>query len=157
MSFYNTNSETGSELKSSINKSKHQEEIILAFFKKHPDKEFTPFEVQEAVGLDGVPITSIRRAITNLTDDGRLEKTDTQRKGVYGKKNFCWRLSGQSNEGQSTTIADNIGGDDRPNIYQILDEGKEFQKSVSAPSGSDVKKKKNQPVVEKRQQKLFDI
>ena len=91
MEFYNTNNEFGKELQASIVKSRHQGEIIMEYFKLHPDKEFTPFEIHRAVGLVGTPLTSIRRAITNLTFDNKLIKTDNQRTGQYGKKNYCWK------------------------------------------------------------------
>lgn len=38
------------------------------------------------------PITSIRRAITNLTNDGELVKHDRMRMGDYGKDNHTWSL-----------------------------------------------------------------
>ena len=90
--FHNTNNESGIELTVSKTKAKYQDEVILEYFKLHPDKDFTPFEVQEALGLIATPITSIRRAMTNLTSANKLLKTDIQREGQYGKKNFCWKL-----------------------------------------------------------------
>ena len=36
------------------------------------------------------PITSIRRAMTNLSDDGKLEKTKEYVVGNYGKKEHLW-------------------------------------------------------------------
>jgi hypothetical protein len=41
---------------------------------------------------DIVPITSIRRAMTNLTDAGFLEKTDHKRKGPKGKAEYIWKV-----------------------------------------------------------------
>ena len=38
------------------------------------------------------PITSIRRAMTNLTDDGMIVKTQETVKGVYGKNEHLWSL-----------------------------------------------------------------
>lgn len=93
MSFHNTNNESGIELGESIVKAIRQEELILEYFKLHPQDKFTPFEIQSALGLMATPITSIRRAITNLTADDKLIKTDKQKVGDYGKKNFCWRLN----------------------------------------------------------------
>jgi hypothetical protein len=38
------------------------------------------------------PITSIRRAMTNLSDNGKLEKTNEFVMGNYGKKEHLWQL-----------------------------------------------------------------
>ena len=40
----------------------------------------TPFDIQDDVGHH-VPITSIRRAITDLTEKGLLSKSDTMKLG----------------------------------------------------------------------------
>jgi hypothetical protein len=39
---------------------------------------------------DRVPITSIRRSLTNLTESGFLIKTDRQRIGAKGKPEYIW-------------------------------------------------------------------
>jgi hypothetical protein len=36
------------------------------------------------------PLTSIRRAITNLTKKGYLRKTNIKVTGKYGRKEYCW-------------------------------------------------------------------
>ena len=40
-----------------------------------------------------VPLTSVRRAVTNLTNRGDLVKTDKQVKGPYGRPEYQWRLA----------------------------------------------------------------
>lgn len=91
--YYNTNHEEGEVLQQSVEKAKNQEDIVLDFFRKNPDKSFTPFDLQyNEVFDDSVPITSIRRAITNLCKKKLLEKTVEKREGCYGKDNYCWRL-----------------------------------------------------------------
>ena len=91
--FYNTIHESGDKLRESIQKAETQEEKVHAFFKSFPDNSFTPFDIMY-VGIfdDNVPITSIRRAITNLEKKDILEKTTEQREGGYGKVNYCWKL-----------------------------------------------------------------
>ena len=93
MDYFNTNKEAGGDLDKSISKANKQDLIIFEYFKSHPDEELTPFEVHNRTGLVGVPLTSIRRAMSNLTEDGKLIKTDSQKLGKYGKKNFCWKLN----------------------------------------------------------------
>jgi hypothetical protein len=69
---------------------KDQEGRILAYFELHI--KGSPSQVFAAVAKPGEPITSIRRAISNLTKDGRLIKTDELRKG-QGASEHVWRLS----------------------------------------------------------------
>ena len=38
------------------------------------------------------PITSIRRAMTDLTNLGKIVKTDRQIKGLYGNAEHLWEL-----------------------------------------------------------------
>jgi len=90
-SYFNTNKETGATLAASKKKAKSQEDIILAYARKNPGWIFSPSMVQNVV-LSNAPLTSIRRAITNLTKRGKLEKTNMQVMGIYGKKEYCWTL-----------------------------------------------------------------
>lgn len=91
-SYFNTNVETGLTLERSEEKAFDQEKMILWLFNA-TGKDYTPDEVHDRIFAHrGVPITSVRRAITNLTNKGKLEKTDQQRLGSYGKKVSVWRL-----------------------------------------------------------------
>ncbi len=53
-------------------------------------KEATPSEIHSAFPVD-VPITSIRRALTNLTKRGFAAKTEEVRKGMYGRNEHVWK------------------------------------------------------------------
>ena len=86
--FYNTIYLKQTELEKEIKNAKNQEEKIMVIFQQK--KELTPSEVWEY--LMEYPLTSIRRAMTNLTDQGRLRKTNTQKVGYYGKPNDVWKL-----------------------------------------------------------------
>jgi hypothetical protein len=97
--YYNTNNEAGIVLASSKGKAKRQQDFILDFFKRNPDKSFTPFEVlkycytnNQQYSVFEVPITSVRRAITNLTENGDLEKTGLMKQCVYGKMVHTWKI-----------------------------------------------------------------
>jgi hypothetical protein len=91
--FFNTISETGDELRDSKLKARTQQDIILDFFKDRRGQMLTPWFVHTYCrDLEGALLTSIRRAITNLTDDGYLIKTKIQEPGGYGKKNYCWYM-----------------------------------------------------------------
>ena len=87
--YYNTTNETGDDLKQSHKKAKSQSDKILDIFKT--SKKASPSQVMLALPV-GTLITSVRRSITDLTKDGHLEKTSEQRKGLYGKKEYIWKL-----------------------------------------------------------------
>tara|TARA_Y100000310_G_scaffold158698_1_gene158128 strand:+ start:32 stop:361 length:330 start_codon:yes stop_codon:yes gene_type:complete len=89
--YYNTLNENAEDSKTSKIKAKKQKDQILAIY-KHTLRPMTPAEIWEGYGYKNrnVPLTSIRRAITNLEAEGLLNKTDIQKPGVYGKMNYCW-------------------------------------------------------------------
>ena len=89
--YYNTNEESGETLQNSRVRSETQGGIIHKYFRDNPNAELTPFEIKATLGMRA-PITSIRRAITDLTKEGKLEKTSTLKSGSYGKKCHCWKL-----------------------------------------------------------------
>ena len=92
MTFFNTIRLIGKELNEAEWLAMKQEDKVYALFKENPDRELTPFEVWAAI-LPDAPITSVRRAITCLTDEGKLEKVNRQRPERYGKPNYLWRLA----------------------------------------------------------------
>ena len=91
--YYNTNNEMGLTLKESDSNSNKQEDVILDFFKSNSHVTgFAPHTIN-SLALPNVPITSVRRALTNLTDKGHLAKCDIMVKGNYGKMVHCWMLT----------------------------------------------------------------
>tara|TARA_R110000803_G_scaffold70717_2_gene133715 strand:+ start:1501 stop:1830 length:330 start_codon:yes stop_codon:yes gene_type:complete len=90
MSFYNTTHETESVLKESHRKTNSQESRILNYFLMSGEP-LSPSMILKQMGLN-CPITSIRRALTDLTLDNKLVKTDDYCIGTYGKREHLWRL-----------------------------------------------------------------
>ena len=90
MAFYQTIDQPGSALKESHRKTRKQEELILDLFVKR-NRPLSPSMVLSQSGLN-CPITSIRRAMTDLCKAGRIVKTDRQIKGIYGKAEHLWEL-----------------------------------------------------------------
>jgi len=88
--FYNTTDLKGAALTNEVSAAITQRNKIMDLFNGSPESELTPFEVLELAKLNC--INSVRRAMTNLTTDGFLFKTDTKKIGDFGKKNYCWRL-----------------------------------------------------------------
>lgn len=93
MTYYNTTSVIGDELREYIDKTEKQKDKVLDLFQRYPAVEITAEDVQRLV-LENAPITSARRAITDLYDQGHLEKVG-QVKGRYGRPIFKWRYVGK--------------------------------------------------------------
>lgn len=91
--FYNTTNLKGNELKAAEETTRTQEEIILEFFESNMHMEASPETVQILCFPNDVPLTSVRRGITNLTNAGKLLKTDKTETGRYGAKTHLWRLN----------------------------------------------------------------
>lgn len=94
--FYNTIDLTGQELQKAKAETLKQEELIATIFKRNSDKAISPSQILQVVnshyGLNW-PITSIRRAITNLTDKDTLVKLKTIENGIYGKPEHQWKFN----------------------------------------------------------------
>ncbi len=90
MPWYNTTKEKNK--KQLDKKAKTQAETILEWFQKNPKEAATPLEVQEACNPKWLT-TSVRRAMTDLTAEGKLVKTDEKVVERYGKSNYRWTLN----------------------------------------------------------------
>lgn len=97
--WFNTINFEGEGLKREEAKAAKQEELILRLFKANPDKALSPSQVHTIVGRKYQiypPITSIRRALTNLTGRMELVKTDNMIPGTYHLPEHTWKLAGTS-------------------------------------------------------------
>lgn len=93
VTFFNTTAKQGPELEAAQVKASKQTEAILKVFQDHPHTSFTPWQIHYAMGQQTM-ITSIRRAITTLTDAGHLVKTaERRRSGPAGETSYCWKLN----------------------------------------------------------------
>lgn len=91
-SFHQRNPLPAGEAERGEEAARPQEATILEYFQDHPEAVLTPPEVQQATGLQCL-MTSIRRSLTNLTNQGHLEKReDNQRPGLHGVSNCTWCL-----------------------------------------------------------------
>lgn len=93
MSFYNTANLRDDVLAEARATARSQEEAILRYLDIMSGcvYDFTPSEIWRDLFRYRVPITSVRRAITDLTKEGRLWKTDRQRPGQFGKPEYVWQ------------------------------------------------------------------
>lgn len=92
-SYHNTTLESGATLDKRERKAKSQEDLILDYFQRRYHFGRSPSQVQQRLGLQRVPITSIRRAMTNLTARGKLIKTDAKVDGPFGHQEYLWKLN----------------------------------------------------------------
>jgi hypothetical protein len=90
--YYNTTNLKGDELKEAETKAFNQTSVVYNLFTRYG--RLSPSQCLqkyiEVTRLTPPPITSIRRAITKLTDAGKLEKTDERVMGMFGKKEYVW-------------------------------------------------------------------
>lgn len=105
-SYFNTNQENGDTLIASEGKAKTQEDIILEFFRvMGSSAHFSPDAIltfcHDLPG--GTPLTSVRRAMANLSRKGLLMKTEAMTLGSYGKQVHTWMLAKPA-EGQLQLI-----------------------------------------------------
>jgi len=95
--YYNTTNETGNLLKTNFEKADNQTQLTLAVFQTYPNDSLSANDVwgflidNESIN-EQTPLTSIRRAITDLTNRDRLVKTDKKVLGSAGRKTYTWRL-----------------------------------------------------------------
>ncbi len=96
--YFNTTGLSGNDLTLAIEAAKTQNNKVLVVFKAKQaaltpiqvlDTIYTHFEDKKKLML----ITSIRRAITTLTDNGYLVRTNEQVMERLGKSNYKWRLA----------------------------------------------------------------
>ena len=100
MAYYNTNNETSNTLQRSWNQANKQKKLIYHIFTSLWSDEtgtyFAPHQIKDILSDrydENYPLTSIRRAMTDLTADGMLVKTDYRVEGSYGKKVHTWRVA----------------------------------------------------------------
>ena len=94
-SYHNTTHSRGVELAAYNARARSQEEAIMYLFRTSVERLWAPSAVRNRlIARFGKrwPLTSVRRAMTNLTTAGTLEKTDQQVKGPYDRPEYQWRL-----------------------------------------------------------------
>ena len=90
--YFNTTRSSGAQREQYEHQAKSQEEVIYEYFASRHGMEYSPSQVREYLNLTSAPITSVRRAITNLTNASLLTKTDRQTAGPYGRPEYLWTL-----------------------------------------------------------------
>ena len=94
MTYANTTNLKGNELKVTKEKAMSQRDAIIYAFKTIKI-DFTASQMWEILYKDNgnTPLTSVRRAMSYLSRDGYLIKTERTQKGIYGKKEHFYKLN----------------------------------------------------------------
>ena len=85
---FNTTSETGEVLVNYKANARTQQKTILKLFAVH--EKLSPSQAWMAIGMPDWPLTSIRRAISNLTRAGYLKKLPEKVIGYYKHPEHVW-------------------------------------------------------------------
>jgi len=88
--YYNTTNAYGDLLKDYEARAISQDEVVIGVFRIYK-KPLSPSMILELSGMN-CPLTSVRRSMTNLTREGKLEKTDTKVNGIYDRPEYLWKL-----------------------------------------------------------------
>lgn len=97
MTYFNTTHQADPQLSLFTLKAESQTEAVLAIFQQQR-RPLSPSQVwqlcpRDALGEPLWPLTSVRRAITVLTDKRHeLERTATQAVGHYGRPEYLWQV-----------------------------------------------------------------
>lgn len=92
--FFNTIGLKGDDLVNANKKANRQEDRVLELFRS-TGIAMTPEDVEARYNalFTPAPLTSFRRAITNLTNSGYLIKCDNMAIGKYGKPVHYWKVA----------------------------------------------------------------
>lgn len=94
-SYHNTTNLEGNQLSLFQEQVNRQERIILNHMRRSSLCEHTPEQIHTSLLFDlkGAPLTSVRRALSNLSKKGYLLKSETaHEKGNYGKPVHTWSI-----------------------------------------------------------------
>ena len=95
--FHNTTNESGAQLELFTAKAETQNEAVYEMFKRYyslsASECFT--KLQNQTRLTWI-LTSVRRSITNLTNAGKLIKTEKKVSGFYGRPEYVYTLCSDS-------------------------------------------------------------
>lgn len=94
MSYFNTTGETGNQLKLFRKKAESQENQIYEFLKEHEFHWYTAEALRLLVAHPNTPITSVRRALTNLLNKRKIQRSEkANAMGEYGRYVHTYRFN----------------------------------------------------------------
>ncbi|MDF1536094.1 MAG: hypothetical protein P1S46_06260 [bacterium] len=93
--FHNTTHQVGEALRIAVENARTQEEKVEVYFRSFPaGHAASASRIHQAIfgWSSPIPLTSTRRALTNLTTTGVLEKTCEKTDGAFGRPEHKYRL-----------------------------------------------------------------
>lgn len=90
---HNTEFFTAEERESLTINAQKQENRVLEFLEARSDKSFGASKIWLHTKQGNEPITSIRRALTNLEKKGLVQKLSETVKGMFGKSEHTWKIT----------------------------------------------------------------
>lgn len=134
---YHDTAQAGDKLDEYTRKAITQDILIAEFFELSAGEIFTPWEVRSLAfkRSNMPPITSVRRAMSNLTRAGILSKTeDLKETGGYGRRSHSWILNEKYRETlglmgkimAGTEPPDSLNKDISPELKQYITEAVEM-------------------------------
>jgi hypothetical protein len=92
VSYYQTTRLSAGKRQEYESAAQNQEAAVLDYFRQRPGAKCSPDIVHKYV-LPRAPLTSVRRALTNLTQAGHLVRLDEHQPGRYGRLVHLWQLA----------------------------------------------------------------
>ena len=89
MTYHNTTDLAGRDLSTATSRAGSQDLRVLLFFQHNSKFAFSAEEIQRIV-LPDAPLTSARRAVSNLCNLGKVEKVGTTN-GQFGRPVYLWK------------------------------------------------------------------
>ncbi|PHR23591.1 MAG: hypothetical protein COA36_16805 [Desulfotalea sp.] len=93
MTYFNTTNIEGEDLKKATEKADAQGVTILAHFKANENTLLNAWEIKCLLFPSDTILTSVRRALSVLKKDSKLDITDVKRPGQYKAVNRCYKLN----------------------------------------------------------------
>lgn len=93
MSFYDTTKEPKEDVKKYRKTTEKQDVLVLRWCQSV--EKFTPWSIHalmQNTTVGGILITSVRRSINTLLNDGKIEKTGFKRMGPQGRNEFEYKI-----------------------------------------------------------------
>lgn len=81
-----------------------QELVILKFMDRHHMHAASASYLWKTLFTPATPITSVRRALTNLAQKGYIEKTTEKVEGLWGRKELTWKFRPQYAPGEQLKL-----------------------------------------------------
>lgn len=98
--YYNTTHEEEQKVIQFVDLTEAQDELVLAIYRCRPTIAMSPSVIYDRIvrhckkiEKTPPPLTSIRRSITDLTNEGKLRKTNVKSVGLYGRLEYNWMFN----------------------------------------------------------------